>query len=447
MKMIKRSSIIFLTLTSLFIVLAACSDENQGTSGEEDTQAKKASGKKEIDIPEAPTEPEKMVENGPGKSFANDLTDDDISQVLKEMPNNLKDKDIYNYLIDQFAYDYSDAMNAYESFDPQFKLTKAPDVQVDEDKVQHISLLLDSSGSMGAYVNGNRKMDEAKTALKDFASSMSEETKTSLIVYGHKGTGSEEDKALSCDSIELSYPLSTYDKDSFNKALKELEPAGWTPLAGSLEKASEVLGSDTGDNVENVIYVISDGTETCGGNPVNKAKELHESDLNATVNVIAFDVNSEEQKQLKEVADAGGGTFKSVANGKSMFEMVDEIVDEAVSGLEVNLWTAREGQDINKEHRGKQNELNDAESAFNAFIDDEHKALMDALAILEESGRINEKTANQTEQKISDRRDMLRQYNDRLRKEYGQALKDEREKTFDLLDDIKQKKMDELSKD
>ena len=51
--------------------------------------------------------------------------------------------------------------------------------------------------------------------------------------------------------------------------------------------------------------MISDGVETCDGDPVQAAKDLHNSNLNVTVNVIGFDVDQDGRKQLKETAQAG----------------------------------------------------------------------------------------------------------------------------------------------
>ena len=58
--------------------------------------------------------------------------------------------------------------------------------------------------------------------------------------------------------------------------------------------------------------MVSDGIETCGGDPVKAAKELNRSDIKAVVNIIGFDLDDEGQRQLKAVADAGGGEYSSV---------------------------------------------------------------------------------------------------------------------------------------
>jgi Ca-activated chloride channel homolog len=81
------------------------------------------------------------------------------------------------------------------------------------------------------------------------------------------------------------------------------------PLAASIAAAEKDLQGKEGNNV---VYIVSDGIETCDGNPVEAAKKLHESNIKAEVNIIGFDVDNKGQQQLKAVAEAGGGEFQSV---------------------------------------------------------------------------------------------------------------------------------------
>ena len=63
------------------------------------------------------------------------------------------------------------------------------------------------------------------------------------------------------------------------------------------------------ENVENIIYVVSDGIETCGGDPVKAAQAAAISGYRAIVNIIGFDVDNAGQRALKKVAKAGGGKY------------------------------------------------------------------------------------------------------------------------------------------
>ena len=73
------------------------------------------------------------------------------------------------------------------------------------------------------------KMNLAKAAVERFASSLPENAKVSLWVYGHKGSNSKKDKQVSCKSTEEVYPLGTYQEEKFSQSLDQFQATGWTP--------------------------------------------------------------------------------------------------------------------------------------------------------------------------------------------------------------------------
>lgn len=172
---------------------------------------------------------------------------------------------------------------------------------------------------MAGRVDGGVKMDLAKEAVKDFASQLPEGTNINLLVYGHKGSNSESDKKISCASKEVVYPMGKYDSSTFQDALNKFQPTGWTPLAASIELAKDHLEKAAGDGQsKNLVYIVSDGIETCDGDPVKEAKELNQSDVSAVVNIIGFDVDNAGQQALKKAAQAGGGSYKTVDSANDL---------------------------------------------------------------------------------------------------------------------------------
>src|SRR5690606_41143319 len=53
---------------------------------------------------------------------------------------------------------------------------------------------------------------------------------------------------------------------------------GWTPVAGALESAKESFAGLDAETNTNLIYLVSDGIETCDGDPVAAAKNFADSD-------------------------------------------------------------------------------------------------------------------------------------------------------------------------
>jgi len=181
----------------------------------------------------------------------------------------------------------------------------------------NIAIILDSSGSMEGTISGQKKIAIAKKAVIDFVSSLPKEINVSLIAYGHKGSNSDADKAVSCAGVETIYPLSPLNTADFISKVNSFSPKGWTPLASAIKQAQTVLQTG-GINNKNIIYVVSDGLETCGGDPAKIASEVNKSNSKVEVNIIGFAVNNDEQTKLKEAAVSGGGKFYLANNSSDL---------------------------------------------------------------------------------------------------------------------------------
>jgi Ca-activated chloride channel homolog len=192
-----------------------------------------------------------------------------------------------------------------------------------------VEIILDSSGSMIGKVDGATKMEAAKKAINQFASSLPKEANISLTVYGHKGSNEEKDKEASCSQIDTVYSNQKYDATKFSEALNTFKPTGWTPLTGALEKSLQNFANYPGDKNTNIIYVVSDGIETCGGNPVEVAKKMKDSNIQPIVNIIGFDVDDEAQKQLKEIADVTKGKYIQANNVQELNKEFKNSIDLA----------------------------------------------------------------------------------------------------------------------
>lgn len=169
-------------------------------------------------------------------------------------------------------------------------------------------ILLDASSSMLLSIEGKQKMDVAKSAAGRFANTIGSTHDVSLIVYGHAGTQNDQDKQLSCTTIDEVYPLQPFHADTFTAAVDKVEAKGWTPIANAIKAAREKMAG-TNENV--TLYIISDGAETCDGDPVAEAKAFASESSGRSVNIIGFDVDAKGENALKEVAAAGNGEYIS----------------------------------------------------------------------------------------------------------------------------------------
>jgi von Willebrand factor type A domain len=127
-----------------------------------------------------------------------------------------------------------------------------------------ILFILDTSGSMDNLTNDKKykKIDAAKIALK----SVLEKSKGSQKVEWGVLTFAE------CRATPISVPF-TSDTSTVYKALDQMKAHGGTPLAKAILKADEYSRKNARyEKVE--IVLLTDGMETCGGNPVRASKQI-----------------------------------------------------------------------------------------------------------------------------------------------------------------------------
>lgn len=253
-----------------------------------------------------------------------------IEQAIQQIPD-IKDPDpeiielYYLALLGMFAEDYPEP----EEIINQIKLNSFGSPEMDDPRFQfkeqyNVMIVLDASGSMGNMAGNKTRMEAAKEAIRAFAASLPPEARVGLRVYGHEGDGSDSKKELSCSKSDVMYPLQAYDSQKLDGALAEFKPAGWTPIALALQQAQEDLQAFKGENSTNIIYLVSDGIETCGGDPVAVAEQLGTSDITPIVNVVGFGVDGEGQRQLKQVAEAAGGRYVLIQDQDQLQKEFDQ---------------------------------------------------------------------------------------------------------------------------
>lgn len=172
----------------------------------------------------------------------------------------------------------------------------------------NLIFLLDASGSMTEKLEGVSKWDLAKDALIELLDAgLPRFANVALIVYGHQGDASVGNRVESCNGVEVVEPLSGVDVELFKDTVDEIEPKGWTPLAKALEEGGDILLGK--DFAQNFIIMLSDGKETCDGDPAAVAKQLHDSGVEVITNVVGLTVKDDERDQLEMIAQSGGGRY------------------------------------------------------------------------------------------------------------------------------------------
>jgi hypothetical protein len=171
---------------------------------------------------------------------------------------------------------------------------------------------------------------------------MPEKLRVTFVIYGH-------DRDLNCQAVQVTRGLSELDsagKLELASAIAGLRPVGGTPIALALDVAGKELARN---DAPCGLVLLTDGKETCGGNPAEVAATLASKlRLNYGVNVIGFDVQNDERASLEEIARAGKGKYYNAQTAAELVEIVkglqkelDVVARPAPMGRKVLLGAAR----------------------------------------------------------------------------------------------------------
>ena len=193
----------------------------------------------------------------------------------------------------------------------------------------NIQLIFDASGSMGDVIEAEQKITAARRTIELLVQALpvdEDNLNVGFRVFGHEGDNTDASRDISCQSTELVVPMEGVDQEALMNTVNTYVPTGWTPIKLALTEAGQdfpVL-----ENVRNVIILVSDGEETCGGNPEATAQLLAQSDANITTHVVGLGLDSITANRLAKIAVAGGGLYLNATDGQTLTGAVLGVVSE-----------------------------------------------------------------------------------------------------------------------
>jgi von Willebrand factor type A domain len=184
-----------------------------------------------------------------------------------------------------------------------------------------VLMVLDASGSMTQRLaDGQSRMDAAKAAVEAAVAKMGDAQRVGLRVYGHTSSTS----ARNCEDTSLVTPIGAASsvRAALADAMRPLSAKGYTPITLSLEKAAGDLKSERSE--EKVIVLVSDGRETCKGDPCATAKAMAAADASLIVHTIGFGVDDATRTQLQCIANVARGTYFDAERGDDLSRRLGE---------------------------------------------------------------------------------------------------------------------------
>ncbi|RWI16199.1 VWA domain-containing protein [Mesorhizobium sp.] len=182
-----------------------------------------------------------------------------------------------------------------------------------------VVIVLDASGSMWAQIDGKPKLEIARQSLRTVLQSVPADKEIGFMAYGHREKGS-------CEDIELIVPPQAGSAAAVSAAADSLKFIGKTPLTSAVRQAAEAL-KYTEDKA--TVILITDGLETCKGDPCALGRELRAAGVDFTVNVVGFGLTADEGKQVACLADNTGGKYIQASDEKALQDALVETIAAA----------------------------------------------------------------------------------------------------------------------
>ena len=178
-----------------------------------------------------------------------------------------------------------------------------------------IEIILDASGSMLQKLGSQRRIDIAKQVLTKLTSSIPAGTPFAFRVFGRE--------ADSCQT-DLDMPIGPLDPTAVGQRIAALsaKSGAKTPIGASLDKAVDDLKSVKG---EKLIVLVTDGEETCGGDPAAAIERLRKAGISTRVSIVGFALDDEIlAATFRRWSDAGGGAFFDAKDAAGLDKSLNE---------------------------------------------------------------------------------------------------------------------------
>lgn len=202
-------------------------------------------------------------------------------------------------------------------------------------------LVFDGSGSMAAVKhNGlsSPRIHEARAAIRESIPRIAPFRKLGLVIFG---PGPED----SCSNTELRFKPQSNAAPRVIADVDNLSPIGQTPLTDAVKHAVTALdvGEDPG-----VVVLLTDGRESCGGDPCALAEELA-AGQKVTVHVIGFKVREQYfqwnghgakngRTTARCLADETGGKYVSAESTEELTKALQETLSCPMTATGTSSW-------------------------------------------------------------------------------------------------------------
>lgn len=186
--------------------------------------------------------------------------------------------------------------------------------------VTRILIVFDASESMSEHWQSDTKYRTAVRVLSSILDTLQDRDhlEIALRVYGPKRASGPD--------CEASYLMVPFGKDNLSKIraiLQGLNPGGTTPIAYSLEQTGKDFTSC--EACRNVVILITDGLEACGGNPCAVSASLQREGIFLRPFIVGIGANLQSQFNCM-------GNYYDASNEQDYRRALQTIVSTTLAG-------------------------------------------------------------------------------------------------------------------
>ncbi|MEA4837110.1 MAG: VWA domain-containing protein [Rhodospirillaceae bacterium] len=163
---------------------------------------------------------------------------------------------------------------------------------------------------MGHDGGRGSRLEAAKEAARQGVNRMPGDVDIGLLVFGR------------CEGTDNFKFFSPGQRPALLSRIDSIRPEEGTPLARGLERSGNMLD---GVNVPGVIVVVTDGEDSCGGDPCAVARALKQKKPNLKVNVIGVGGSG----KGRCMADVTGGRFFTPRDGEAWNDILMKATEQA----------------------------------------------------------------------------------------------------------------------
>ncbi len=199
----------------------------------------------------------------------------------------------------------------------------------------NILFVLDCSYSMKEkFAGGIQKIESAKQVMQTALSRIPGDVNLGLRVFGQGAAagGFNGASEIDCRQTALLVPLGQGNRRSIIEKVRNIKPFGMTPLEYAIRQAAE--DDFSGAQGTKTMILITDGADTCGGDPCRYIRALPLLGIHLKVDVVGLDLKHDRlaRAELNCVAEGSGGKYYDANSAPEMIESVSTSVNQAISG-------------------------------------------------------------------------------------------------------------------